>query len=183
MAMADEHDPAPGEPGVVAGGRALGPDAVDKFFMGFALAEAAAARDEGEVPIGAIVVLDGEIVGRGHNQPIGLRDPTAHAEIIAIREAACTLRNYRLVGATMYVTIEPCAMCAGALVNARVRRLVYGAPDARAGAIESVFAVCSSSSLNHEVEVLGGVCADEARDLMKTFFRRRRNSSLHSTES
>ena len=164
--MADQHDEAPEEHRV--GSR-------DEFFMGFALAEASAARDEGEVPIGAIVVLGDRIIGRGHNQPIGRRDPTAHAEILALREAAEHLGNYRILDAVMYVTIEPCAMCAGALVNARIGRVVFGATDLRAGALESVFAVCSNGSLNHQVEVVAGVCASEARELIQTFFRARRS--------
>ena len=147
----------------------------DDFFMGFAIAEAEFARDAGEVPVGAVVVLDGEVIGRGHNRPIGSSDPSAHAEIIALREAAARIGNYRLVDATMYATIEPCAMCAGALVNARVKRLVYGARDERAGAVESVFSICSSSSLNHVLETQGGIGAESARELMQSFFRARRS--------
>jgi tRNA(adenine34) deaminase len=128
----------------------------DEFWMGFALAEARAARDAGEVPIGA------------------MKDPTAHAEILALREAARRVGNYRLIGATLYATIEPCAMCAGALVHARIKRLVYGAPDVRAGGVESIFAICTNSSLNHQVEVTSGIGADESRALMQTFFRARR---------
>ena len=183
MAISSKNDRAPGgtdgnpeETGSVA-------TPLDEFFMQFALAEAAAAGNAGEVPIGAIVVKDRQIIGRGHNQPIGLCDPTAHAEVIAIREASQTVGNYRLSGATIYVTIEPCAMCAGALVNARFGRLVYGAPDSRAGAIESVFAICSNGSLNHRVEATGGVFADEARLLMRAFFRVRRSSVADSAES
>ena len=152
-------------------------DSRDEYFMGFALAEAGLARQEDEVPIGAIVVIDNQIVGRGHNQPIGLNDPTAHAEITALREAARNTGNYRLTGATLYVTIEPCAMCAGAMVNARVKRLVFGAFDSRAGAVESVFTICNSSSLNHPVEVTSGVSAEAGRELMQEFFRQRRKSS------
>jgi tRNA(adenine34) deaminase len=156
---------------------------LDGFFMQFALAEAAAAGNAGEVPIGAIVVWNGQIAGRGHNQPIALSDPTAHAEILAIREAAEKVGNYRLTGATLYVTIEPCAMCAGALVNARFGRVVFGAHDIRAGAVETVFAICSNSSLNHKVEVTSGVYAEEARELMRAFFRVRRGSVTDSAES
>jgi tRNA(adenine34) deaminase len=154
------------------------PSEIDRFFMGFALDEARCARDANEVPIGAVVVIDKQIVGRGHNQPIGLRDPTAHAEIIALRQAAARIGNYRLSGATLYVTIEPCAMCAGAIVNARIERLVYGAPDARAGGVETVFQICTNSSLNHQVEVIPGVLADEARELMQAFFREKRKTKL-----
>lgn len=180
MAIAGTNDTTPGEahdspPGM--GSR------LDEFFMQFALAEAAAAGAAGEVPIGAIVVKAGQIVGRGHNRPIGLCDPTAHAEILAIREAGQAAGNYRLTGATLYVTIEPCAMCAGALVNARFGRVVFGAHDTRAGAIESVFAVCSNGSLNHKVEATGGVCAEEARNMMRAFFRMRRGSVADSAES
>ncbi len=171
MTMCDKQDGAPDEQ----------VDSRDEFFMGFALAEASAARDEGEVPIGAIVVLDDEIIGRGHNQPIGMRDPTAHAEIVALREAARHRGNYRLLDATLYVTIEPCAMCAGALVSARVRRVVFGATDLRAGALESVFEIGTNSSLNHQVEVVAGVCAGEARELIQTFFRERRSLPSSST--
>src|SRR5262245_63315758 len=128
-------------------------DANDEFFMGFALNEAGLARDEGEVPIGAVVVIDNQIMGSGRNHPIGANDPTAHAEIMALREAARRVGNYRLTEATLYVTIEPCAMCAGALVNARVKRLVYGAADLRAGGVDTVFQICANSSLNHQVEV------------------------------
>ena len=149
----------------------------DLFFMGFALAEAKQAREKQEVPIGAIVVLDKQIVGRGHNQPIGLTDPTAHAEILALRDAARTLGNYRLTDATLYVTIEPCAMCAGAIVHARIKRLVYGAPDLRAGGVETVFDICSNRSLNHQVELAPGIRAEEARNLMQSFFQARRRSA------
>ena len=156
---------------------------LDEFFMQFALAEAAAAARAGEVPIGAVVVMEGEVVGRGHNRPIALCDPTAHAEILAIREAAAKVGNYRLTGAVLYVTIEPCTMCAGALVNARFGRVVFGAHDTRAGAIESVFAVCSNGSLNHQVEATSGVLAEESRSLMQAFFRARRSSVADSAES
>jgi tRNA(adenine34) deaminase len=151
-------------------------DASDEFFMGFALNEARAARDAGEVPIGAVVVIDNQIVGSGHNLPIGSNDPTAHAEVVAMREAALRMGNYRLTEATLYVTIEPCAMCAGALVNARVKRLVYGVADLRAGGVSTVFQICTNSSLNHQVEVISGVRAEEGRQLMQDFFRRRRKA-------
>ncbi len=144
--------------------------------MNFALAEARRARDADEVPIGAVVVIDNRVVGRGYNQPIGLNDPTAHAEILALREAAKAIGNYRLAGATIYVTIEPCAMCAGSLVNSRVRRLVYGAADARAGAVASFFQICTSSSLNHRVEITAGIREQACRELMQEFFRRRRKT-------
>jgi tRNA(adenine34) deaminase len=147
---------------------------IDQFFMGFALEEARQACEADEVPIGAIVVIDKQIVGRGHNHPIGLQDPTAHAEIIALRNAAKTIGNYRLTGATIYVILEPCAMCAGAIVHSRIRRLVYGAADLRAGGVETLFQICTNSSLNHQVDVTSGVLADEARKLMQAFFQERR---------
>lgn len=147
---------------------------LDEFLMGFALHEARLAHAASEVPIGAVVVIDKQIVGSGYNQPISRRDPTAHAEIIALREAARRIGNYRLTEATLYVTIEPCAMCAGALVNARIKRLVYGAPDLRAGGVDTVFQICSNSSLNHRVEVTAGVLAEAGRELMQSFFRQRR---------
>lgn len=150
--------------------------ATDDFFMGFALNEARLARDAGEVPIGAVVVIDNRIVGSGYNRPIGSNDPTAHAEIIALREAARLMGNYRLTEATLYVTIEPCAMCAGAMVNARINRLVYGAADLRAGGVETVFQICTNSSLNHRVEVTSGVLAEKGRELMQAFFKQRRQT-------
>lgn len=156
-------------------------NSLDQFFMGFALAEARRACDAGEVPIGAVVVIDNQIVGSGHNQPIGLNDPTAHAEILTIRRAAERIANYRLTGATLYVTIEPCAMCAGAMVNARIKRLVYGAAEIRAGAVDSVFQICNNSSLNHQVEVTSGVRAEECRELMQAFFRQRRKSKADNS--
>ncbi|MCW5970438.1 MAG: tRNA adenosine(34) deaminase TadA [Blastocatellales bacterium] len=149
----------------------------DRFWMGFALLEAKAAREAGEVPVGAVVVIDDRIAGRGHNEPIGRCDPTAHAEVIAIREAALRVGNYRLADATLYATIEPCAMCAGAIVQARIQRLVYGAADTKAGGVESVFSICTNSSLNHQVEVESGVDADASRELMQGFFRERRKSA------
>jgi tRNA(adenine34) deaminase len=149
---------------------------LDRFFMSFALIEARMARDSGEVPIGAVVIVNNQLVGSGHNQPIGMKDPTAHAEILAIRDAAQRIGNYRLTDATLYATIEPCAMCAGAIVNSRIKRLVYGAPDPRAGAVDSVLQICTSSSLNHRAEVTSGVLADECRDLIQLFFRKKRET-------
>lgn len=154
------------------------PQYVDRFFMGFALAEARRAGAVAEVPIGAVVVIDNEIVGRGCNHPIAANDPTAHAEIAALRDAAQRTGNYRLTGATLYVTIEPCAMCAGALVNARIKRLVYGAPDLRAGGVATIFQICDNSSLNHQVEITAGVLAEEGRALLQTFFQQRRKEAL-----
>lgn len=136
------------------------------------LAEDAARA--GEVPVGALVVLDGVVLGRGFNQPISARDPTAHAELQALRAAAAHVDNYRLPGATLYVTIEPCTMCAGALVHARIARLVYGADEPRSGAVRSTAEVLANPRLNHRVEVTAGVCEDAAAELLQRFFRRRR---------
>ncbi len=142
-----------------------------------ALREAERASRKQEVPIGAVVVLDGRVVARAHNRPISLKDPTAHAEILALRRAARKLGNYRLTGCTLYVTIEPCAMCAGAIVQARLRRVVFGASDLKAGAGGSVFAILSHPKLNHRVEVLGGVLAQDCASLLRDFFRHRRATS------
>lgn len=136
------------------------------------LASAGAAR--GEVPVGAVVVLDGRVVGRGFNQPISSCDPTAHAEVVALREAARTVNNYRLTGATMYVTVEPCLMCVGAAVHARVGTLVYGTIEPRAGAIESRQRAYEHPSLNHKITIVAGVLAEECRRMMLDFFKERR---------
>ena len=133
--------------------------------------EAAAA---GEVPVGAVVVVEGEIVGRGFNRPITSTDPTAHAEIVALRDAAQRLGNYRLSGATLYVTVEPCLMCVGAMVHARIGTLVYGAPEPKAGAVDSTQRAHEHAALNHRMTVLSGVLASESRELMQKFFRERR---------
>lgn len=143
-------------------------------FMAVALEEARAAAERGEVPVGAVVVADGKIVARAGNRTIADCDPTAHAEMIALREAAAAIGNYRLVNATMYVTIEPCTMCAGAMIQARVARLVYGAGDPKAGAVRSCFAVLDSPKLNHRVEVRAGILQDEAAALLREFFAARR---------
>ena len=149
-------------------------ESIDEQMMGEALALARQAFEAGEVPIGAVVVLDGQIVGRGFNQPISSGDPTAHAEVVAIREAARTVRNYRLTGSTLYVTIEPCLMCVGAFVHARVGTVVYGAPEPRTGSLESTVRGAELPGHNHRVQVTGGVRADECRALMQTFFKARR---------
>lgn len=146
----------------------------DERMMREALREAEAAAASGEVPIGAVVVLNGEVIARGRNRSIGDRDPTAHAEVLALRAAGAAVGNYRLVGATVYATVEPCPMCAGALVWARASRLVYGAADAKAGAIHSLFEICTSDTLNHRLDVLGGVLEADCRALMQSFFRERR---------
>jgi tRNA(adenine34) deaminase len=148
--------------------------AVDETFMRAALELAAEARRCGEVPIGAVVVLDGVVIGQGFNQPIGSHDPTAHAEIVAMRAAAAALGNYRLTGAELYVTIEPCQMCVGAMIHARITRVVYAAREPRAGAIESAMRAHEHPALNHQMQALGGVLEDESRLLMQEFFRERR---------
>jgi tRNA(adenine34) deaminase len=146
----------------------------DEHWMAQAHLLAREAFDANEVPIGAVVVLDDEIIGQGYNQTLKLTDPSAHAEIVAIRDAAQKLGNHRLVGANLYVTIEPCSMCAGALVHARIKRLVYGAKELKSGAVESTIAVLANPSLNHHVEVHGGVGSDAASELMSNFFRAKR---------
>ena len=146
----------------------------DSHFMQQALAEARRAEAEGEVPVGAVVVREGEVIAAAHNQPIALHDPTAHAEILALRAAAAKLGNYRLTGCDLYVTLEPCAMCVGALVHARIRRLVYGAADPKAGAVASCLRLLDSPHWNHRVEVRGGLLADEASALLQQFFSSRR---------
>jgi len=143
-------------------------------LMDAALLEAHRARDAGEVPIGAVVAIDGEIVGRGFNQPISSGDPTAHAEIVAIRAAARQAGNYRLTGATLCVTIEPCLMCVGALVHARIGTLVYGAAEPKSGAVISTVRAGDLPGLNHRFEIVSGVREAKCRDLMQAFFRDRR---------
>ena len=142
--------------------------------MRAALAEAHEAAAAGEVPVGAVVVHGDEVLGRGHNAPIALTDPTGHAEILALRAAAAAVGNYRLTGTTLYATVEPCAMCCGAIVNARIARVVYGARDAKAGAVESLYRLLDDGRLNHTVEAVGGVLASESVELMRGFFERRR---------
>jgi tRNA(adenine34) deaminase len=149
--------------------------ALDERFMREALELAQRAAESGEVPVGAVVVSDGVIVGRGYNQPILSRDPTAHAEVVALREAGQALANYRLAGCTLYVTLEPCVMCAGAMMHARIARLVYGAADPKTGACGSVLDVFSEPRLNHHCEACGGVLAAEAAHLLQTFFAARRS--------
>jgi tRNA(adenine34) deaminase len=152
-------------------------DVDDETLMDAALEEARRARDAGEVPIGAVVAMGGEIVGRGFNQPIGADDPTAHAEIVAIREAARRVGNYRLTGATLCVTIEPCLMCVGALIHARIGTLLYGAAEPRSGAVISIVRGGELPGLNHRFEVVSGVREDQCRDLVQAFFKERRGSA------
>ena len=149
-------------------------DTTDVIWMEAALALARQAADAGEVPVGAVVVKDGQIIGRGYNQPISSRDPTAHAEIIALREAAAHLQNYRLNDCTLVVTMEPCVMCAGAMLHARIARLVYGAREYKTGAHGSVMDVFAEPRLNHHCEVHGEVLAEACSDLISGFFASRR---------
>jgi tRNA(adenine34) deaminase len=146
----------------------------DELFMEEALREAQRALEAGEVPVGAIVVCDGKIIGRGGNRNVGDSDPTAHAEIVALREAGATIGNHRLEGCELFATIEPCAMCTGALVHARLKRVVYGADDPKAGVIRSVMQVLNHPSLNHRMEVRSGVLAGRCAEMVQAFFRRRR---------
>ncbi len=143
-------------------------------FMEAALAQARLALDAGEVPVGAVLVLDGTIVARGYNQPIGATDPTAHAEIVALRSAARAVGNYRLTDAVLYATVEPCIMCVGALLHARVKEVVFGAPEPRTGALVSVARLLETPGLNHRFAITGGVLAEECRSLVQGFFRERR---------
>ncbi|MBV9770278.1 MAG: tRNA adenosine(34) deaminase TadA [Bryobacterales bacterium] len=149
-------------------------DTSDERFIREALTLARQAEANGEVPVGAVVVVDAEIVGRGFNSPVANTDPTAHAEILALRQAGARLHNYRLEGATLYVTLEPCVMCAGALVAARVRRLVFGARDLRYGGVRTKFRLADSELLNHRLDIVEGVLAPECVELVKNFFEQRR---------
>jgi tRNA(adenine34) deaminase len=149
---------------------------VDDYFMEQALAEARKARGEAEVPVGAVVTKEGEIIGRGYNHPISGRDPTLHAEIAAMRDAAQRLGNYRLTGTTLYCTLEPCVMCAGAIVHARIARLVFGALDPKAGAAGSLYNILSDPRLNHQPELVAGVRESECRKLLQEFFEWKRKS-------
>jgi tRNA(adenine34) deaminase len=148
---------------------------VDHDFMGAALAEARLAADAGEVPIGAVAFHNGALIARGQNRVLRDNDPTAHAEIVALREAAVNLGNYRLNGITLYVSLEPCAMCAGAMIHARIDRLVYAAADPKAGAAGSVLEVLNHPRLNHQMQVEQGILAEESADLLRAFFRTRRS--------
>ena len=149
----------------------------DEFWMRKAIEAAVEAGSLDEVPIGAcLIAADGELLAVAGNRTIADSDPTAHAEILVLRRGAQKIGNYRLTETALYTTIEPCAMCAGALVNARIERLIFGARDERFGAVESVFQLCSSSSLNHQIEITSGVLAEECRRLMRDFFRARRNA-------
>jgi tRNA(adenine34) deaminase len=146
----------------------------DELWMEEALRAAQRAQEAGEVPVGAVVVCEGRVIGRGWNRNLGDCDPTAHAEIVALREAAAAVSNHRLANCDLFATIEPCPMCAGALVHARIKRLVYGADDPKAGAVQSVMQVLNHPRLNHRVEVRGGVLAGRCAELLQTFFKNRR---------
>ncbi len=146
----------------------------DERYLERALALAEAAARQGEVPVGAVLVCDGAVIGEGWNRPISSSDPTAHAEIVALRAAAASRRNYRLPGSTMYVTLEPCAMCSGALIHARVARVVFGAFDPKTGAAGSTLDVLNTERLNHRVEIRGGVLAEAAAAQLQAFFKARR---------
>ena len=152
------------------------PPIPDDRYLALALKEALAAFDEGEVPVGAIVVLGGQVIGRGHNRREALSDPTAHAELLAITAAANHLGDWRLEGAEIFVTKEPCPMCAGALINARLARLVFGAWDEQAGCCGSLYQLCRDPRFNHQLEVAGGIMEIECQELLQRFFRRRRGS-------
>lgn len=152
------------------------PDSPHEYWMTQALDLARQAEAAGEVPVGALVMLDGECIGEGWNRPIGANDPTAHAEVIALRAACQHQKNYRLPGAVLYVTLEPCAMCAGAIIQARVSHVVYGATDPKAGAVGSVFSILGTERLNHVVTCTGGVLAEESSTLLQGFFRARRGA-------
>ncbi|MEW6659295.1 MAG: tRNA adenosine(34) deaminase TadA [Thermodesulfobacteriota bacterium] len=147
---------------------------MDHKYMGEALDAARKGLAAGEVPVGAVLVAEGEVLARAYNRPIGLSDPTAHAEVLALRNAAARLGNYRLPGTTIYVTIEPCIMCVGALIQARVARLVFGAPDPKGGACVSLYRLPEDPRLNHRLEVTGGVREEECRELLQEFFKAKR---------
>lgn len=150
----------------------------DSEFMGLALDLAREAGAAGEVPVGALIVWGGEVVGRGFNQPVGRHDPTAHAEIMALRDAATRLGNYRLPGCSLYVTLEPCAMCAGAIMHARIDRVVFGARDPKTGAAGSIIDLFAEPRLNHHATIVGGVLAEECGSLLSGFFSARRGRTL-----
>lgn len=154
----------------------------DNYYMGLALEEAQKAYRMGEIPIGAVLVIDGEVVAKAHNLRETCHDATAHAEVLVIQQTCQKLNRWRLTGATLYVTIEPCPMCAGALVNSRVDRLVYGSADYKAGAVESLFNVVQNEALNHRMEVTAGVRSDECSAIMKAFFRERRKKKTTNVD-
>jgi len=146
----------------------------DMHFMGMALEEAHKSARAEEIPIGAVLVLEGQVIARDHNRCVASNDPTAHAEILVIREASRRLKNYRLLGSDLYVTVEPCAMCVGAMVQARISRLVFGAPEEKTGMVQSRLGLLKHSFFNHRIETVGGVRAEECRSLVQGFFRQKR---------
>ncbi|NBW01342.1 MAG: tRNA adenosine(34) deaminase TadA [Betaproteobacteria bacterium] len=152
-------------------------DDTDSYFMGLALEQARQADAAGEVPVGAVVVKDGAVIGSGFNQPIRLNDPSAHAEVMALRAAARHLGNYRLAGCSLYVTLEPCAMCSGAIFHSRISHVIYGAADPKTGVVESVMKLFDEHRLNHHASARGGVLADACGSLLQAFFARRRGFS------
>ena len=143
-------------------------------YMNIAIEEARLAAQQGEVPVGAVLVLDGEVVAQAHNQRETTHDATAHAEVLVIRQACAKLQNWRLTGADLYVTLEPCPMCAGAIVNARIGRVIYGAPDSKAGGVDSLFNIVDNKNLDHRVEILSGICETECREVLQEFLKRKR---------
>lgn len=149
----------------------------DRAFMQLALAQAREAAEQGEIPIGAVLVQGQEVIAAAHNQRETWNDATAHAELIVIREACAKLGRWRLSGCTLYVTVEPCPMCSGAIVNSRIDRVVYGAPDSKAGGAESIFNIITNPNLNHCAEVVSGLCEEECAQVMKDFFRQRREEN------
>lgn len=153
------------------------PNEQDAEFMKMALMQAHLARDAGEVPVGAVLVANQQVIATGHNQPIGHHDPSAHAEIVTLKAAGAALSNYRLPETTLYVTLEPCMMCCGAIMHARVSRLVYGASDAKTGCVHSVMKLFDNIQLNHHTMVEGGVLADECAQVLKDFFKERRTKA------
>ena len=147
----------------------------DEEWMQYAMTLALKAQDEGEVPVGAVLVLDNRVIGEGWNRSIGQHDPTAHAEIMALRQGGCAVQNYRLIDATLYVTLEPCVMCAGAMIHSRIRRVVYGAADAKTGAAGSLLDVLRHPGMNHQIEITSGVLAQACSEQLSAFFRYRRS--------
>ena len=174
--------PAPDPESAASAADSIAGDA-DRRFMALALAEARKAWAEGEVPVGAVVVKDGEVIATGYNQPIGRHDPTAHAEIMALRAAADKLGNYRLPGCSLYVTLEPCAMCSGAMMHARLARVVYAAGDPKTGVCGSVLDLFALEQLNHHTAIEGGVLAEQAASMLKGFFAERRAARRISADA
>lgn len=155
----------------------------DAYWMKQALALAQKAWDQGEVPVGAILVLDGKVIGQGWNRPITRHDPTAHAEIMALQQGGQIVQNYRLLNATLYVTLEPCVMCAGAMVHSRIKRLVYGASDLKTGAAGSLLDILRHPGMNHQIEIVSGVLATECSDMLSQFFQQRREQKKAEREA